>query len=110
VRHSFRPVYLLGDPTETSPRIFVELWDTKDWPDVLAHLAKLPGVSDTAFRAATRDEPGLSFTYEGHSFSFYRAGGDYMGEVGDAVCPDDILLRVAHHLNQLLCPVTTHRL
>lgn len=107
-RQSFRPVYLLGDPEQKSPRLFVELWHTKEWPDVLAHLAMLPGLSNVTFReTASEDEPALSFAYKGHCFSFYRAGGDYLGEVDDAACPDETLLRIAHHLNQLLCPVTT---
>jgi len=107
VRHGFAPVRLGGDPEESGPRIFVELWHTKDWPDVIAHLAKLSGVSDTTFREASGDEPALRFEFEGHAFAFYRGGGEYIGQVADAACPDEILLRVAHHFNRLLCPVST---
>ena len=107
VTNGFAPVCLLGDSEGDRPRTFVELWDTKDWPDVLAHLGKLPGISDVNFRDVNQNEPPLMFTFLGHRFSFYRADGDYLGVVDDPECPDEILLRVAHHLNSLLCPITT---
>lgn len=107
ILRGFAPVRILGDPNDAKPRNFVELWDTKSWPDVVSHLATLSGVSNVKFEDAGPDKPGLTFIYEEHSFSFYRACGDYMGVVEKADCPDEVLLRVAHHLNYLLCPTTT---
>lgn len=107
IKDSFAPVRLLGDSDDVSPRVFVELWDTAPWSDVVSHLATLPGVTDIVVREAVPDEPGLTFSYEGHAFSFYRAGGDYVGVVAIACCPDDILLSVANHLNCLLCRITS---
>jgi hypothetical protein len=109
VTHGFAPVRLLGDPDEDRDRIFVELWDTKDWPDVLAHLERLRGVSCLTSLQANPDAAGLTFTFGGHRFSFYRACGEYVGLVEDPRCPDEVLLRVAHHMNNLLCPITTYR-
>lgn len=110
-QRGFKPVCLLGDPDAMGPRIFVEWWDTQDWPAALAHLAKLPGVSDTTVEsereAKCDDERPRSFRYEGHAFALLRGCGDYLGEVQDAACPDETLLRIAHHLNHLLCPITT---
>lgn len=102
----FRPVYLLGDADDEPPRIFVELWDTRDWPEVQNRLAQLPDITELAFRQHDNAEACLEFVFRSHRFRFYRGCGDYAGVVDDPSCPDEILLGVADHLNRFLCPIT----
>ena len=82
----FAPVHLLGDSDDHPNRIFVELWDTKDWPDMLTHLETLRGVSCVTSHEAGPDSPGLTFTYGGHKFSFHRGCGDYVRQREDMHC------------------------
>ena len=100
----FRPILLLGDPSNDSPRIFVELWDTQDWPEVRSHLALLPHIAELQF---AHGEEHIAFIFRGHRFRFYRGSGEYTGVVEDPACSDDVLFAVADHLNRLLCPITT---
>lgn len=83
-------------------RHFADLPQSRDWYDVRDHINRLSGAVVTGFLTDHVTEAWIDFTYRGYSFSINDQHRYYWFSVNDPTCPDEILVSVITHWQELL--------
>lgn len=83
-------------------RQFADIPQLVSYDRLREHAAMLKGAVEKAFVTDHITEMWLEFDYEGHCFSVNDQMGEYWFFVNDRKCPDDILLAVLKHFQELI--------
>jgi hypothetical protein len=96
------PINLFDFRMNDGSRHFADLPETVFFDDLRQYAARLPGAKETGFVTDWVTEVWLDFEFRGQNFSINNQFGDYWFFVENPDCPDEILLEVLEHFQQIL--------
>ncbi len=85
-------------------RHFGALSQSLSWEQVRDHVSTLQGAELEGFLTDHVTEAWIDFSHRNYKFTINNQFGEYWFFVSDPNCPDEILLQVLAHFDQLLTP------
>lgn len=92
---------LIDQRMHDGSRHFVSLPESQPSSRLMTYLDGLIGALPTAYLPSML-ESWIDFSYKGHKFSINNQMGEYWFFVRDSNCPEEVLLEVATHFQELL--------